>query len=527
MTYSHNKIKGPTALIILDGWGIAPSWGGNAISQAKTKVFNKIFKDFPSTTLLASGDAVGLPSNSPGNSEAGHLNLGAGKIVHQDITLIDKTIEDPNFYQNSVLLGSIAHAKKYDSSIHLLGLLSKTGIHSHIRHLFALLKFYKQNNFNKVYIHLFSDGRDSDPMDGIVMIEEVERNIAEIGIGRIASISGRFFAMDRDNRWGRIARAYNLLVRGEGNIFPTPKSAFSSAYAAGQTDEFIEPRLIFDKTQPKAIVEDNDCVIMFNLRSDRTKELTKAFLIDILPEFPDRKKLVNLYFASFSPYEESKLVKRFVVPENVLDPLAKVWADNGLRQFHSAETEKYPHVTYFINGGVEKPFWGEDRAMVPSPRNVKTYDHCPKMNADKVTGEFISALNKKIYGGFVVNYCNGDMVGHTGNLSAAVQAVECVDECVGRILAAIVKSGGRAIVTADHGNVEQMVNPSTGEADTEHTTNPVPFIFVSSDPDERKIMFRGDGVLAAVSPTILDLMDIKKPDSMVNESLIIKNNFKI
>ena len=516
------KTKKPFALIILDGWGIAPAWGGNAITKAKTKTFDTIWKNYPSTSLLASGQAVGLPLNSPGNSEAGHLNLGAGKVVHQDLTLIDQKIDDQSFFSNPVLIGGIKHAESHHSNIHIIGLLSKTGTHSHIKHLYALLGLMKKNNFNRVYIDLFSDGRDSDPFSGIEMISEVENEIKKIGVGKINSISGRFFAMDRDNRWGRVSRAYNLLVRGEGNVYESPKSAFSSAYTLGQTDEFIEPRLVGNKISNTETISNNDTVILFNFRNDRTKELAEAFLADKLPEFPDRQKLNNLYFASFAVYDDNPTSKQVFSPELIHEPIAKVWADQGLRQYHTAETEKFPHVTYFINGGVEKPFWGESRLMIPSPRNVKTYDYKPEMSAKEVTESLLLAINKNLHDAIILNYANADMVAHSGNLEATVIAVECVDACLNKVLSRITSLGGTAFICGDHGNAEQMVNPRTGQPDTEHTTNPVPFIIVSEDEKIKKYKLRSDGILSSVAPTILELMSIPKPQAMINQSLIIK-----
>ena len=506
----------------MDGWGIAPAWGGNAIAQAKIRCFGEIWKNYPSTTLLASGAAVGLPVNSPGNSEAGHLNIGAGRVVHQDITLIDNKIYDQSFYSNEVLIEAINHARKFNSNLNIMGLLSKTGTHSHIRHLFTLLDFLKRNNFNRVFIHLFSDGRDSDPMSGVEMIDEVEEQIKKIGIGRIASVSGRFFAMDRDNRWGRIARAYNMLTKGEGNIYPTPKAAFSSAYANGETDEFIEPRLIVNKFQGKELISSNDSIIFYNFRSDRAREITSAFLNDKIDQFPDRVKLDNLYFASFVIFEENNLAKRVFQPEKIDFPIAQVWSSQGLAQFHTAETEKYPHATYFFNGGIETPFPGETRTMIPSPKDVKTYDLKPEMSARELTNNFIREVQRGIYDAFVMNYANADMVGHTGNIAATIRAVETVDECLAQVIKAVLSQNGTLLVTADHGNAEQMVNPRTGDADTEHTTNPVPFIIVNDTLRSQNIKLRTDGILASIAPTMLDIMNIQKPAQMVNQSLIIK-----
>ncbi len=517
MQVRHKK---PIALIILDGWGIAPAWGGNAISQARTKNFDLLWQHYPHTELNASGEFVGLPQNSQGNSEAGHLNIGAGHIVKQDAGLIDAQIESGSFFKNPVILDAIDHAKKNNSKINLMGLMSKTKTHSDINHLYALLRLFKEKSFNKVYIHLFSDGRDSDPMSGIEVAEEVESKIKEIGVGRIASLSGRFFAMDRDNRWGRIARAYNMLVKSEGDRFPTLRSAFSKAYASGMTDEFIEPRIINSITDEAVSIDDSDAIIFFNFRSDRAKEITEAFLADKVVQFPDRKKLKNLYFASFVIYQDGIPGHPIFRPEIIAEPLSKVWSDNGLSQFHIAETEKYPHVTYFINGGVESPFKGEDRQMVPSPKNFKTYDFCPHMSAEAVMDNLIRTIKKDKYECFIVNFANADMVGHSGSLSATVKAVEFVDHCIGRVMAEILNLDGSAFFVGDHGNAEQMVNPETGSPDTEHSTNPVPFILFSNSIKDKLVTFSAGGNLSSVAPTILEFMEMEKPKSMSAESLI-------
>lgn len=517
-----SRQKKPVVLVILDGWGVAPSWGGNAISQANTKFYDKVWQQAPKTTLLASGEAVGLPVNSPGNSEAGHLNIGAGHVVHQDQTLIDAQIDNQSFFKNPKILKAIEHATQHNSNIHLMGLLSKTGTHSHIKHLYALLSLFKSKGFPRVFIHLFSDGRDSDPMSGIEMVDEIERKIAEIGIGKISSITGRFYAMDRDNRWGRVARAYNLLVKGEGNVFESPKVAITSSYSQGITDEFIEPRLISNKGQQIVTIKNNDSIIFFNFRSDRAKEITRAFLDEHLPEFPDRMKLSNLYFATFVIYDDRLLSEQIFSAEKIVYPLARVFSENNLKQLHAAETEKYPHVTYFLNGGTEKPFPGESRVMVPSPQNFKTYDYVPRMNANKLTSLVASTIKKNIYDFIVVNFANTDMVGHTGNLGSAIISVECIDESMAIIANEITNKDGLMFIVGDHGNVEQMINPQTGDPDTEHTTNPVPFIIVSNNPAINNLKLQADGILASVSPTILDIMQIKKPVDMRNNSIIIK-----
>jgi 2,3-bisphosphoglycerate-independent phosphoglycerate mutase len=522
MTIITNRIKKPVGLIVLDGWGVAPAWGGNAISEAKTKTFNKILQSYPNTTLLASGVAVGLPINAPGNSEAGHLNIGAGRVVHQDISIIDASIDSGEFFKNKILLSAISHAVKNNSNLHLLGLLSDTGTHSHVRHLYSLLKLCKENNFSRVYIHLFSDGRDSSPMNGIELANNVMLEIKKIGIGHISSISGRFFAMDRDNRWGRISRTYNMLTKGQANSYPNVMNAFSSAYAQGQNDEFIEPRIIRNQTEPLVNIGDNDSVISFNFRSDRMKELIKAFLSPSIPEFKDRTLLKNLLFISMSIYEDISLATKAFSPEKVDFPLSRIISESGMRQFHISETEKYPHITYFINGGREKAFLKEDRFLIPSPRGVKTYDFVPKMSAEKVAIKTLQLLEKNLYDTFMLNFANADMVGHSGNFSATVHAIECVDGLLSSILNKIISLGGTALIVGDHGNAEQMVNPRSGEPDTEHTTNPVPFAIVSEEPEIKKIKLHSDGILASVAPTMLEIMKIEKPEIMQNQSLIIK-----
>lgn len=512
----------PLLAIILDGWGHAPAWGGNAISRARTRHFDLLWQEYPTTLLNASDGFVGLPVGSAGNSEAGHLNIGAGHIVHQDTLLIDEQISNKSFIKNKVILDGIRHSLSNQSNIHVMGLISKAETHSNINHLYGLLQSLKLNGCQKVYIHLFSDGRDSPPMSGIEIAEEVEKRIKEIGLGTISSISGRFFAMDRDNRWGRISRVYNLLVKSEGNKCENVRSAFSSAYAMGMTDEFIEPRIISNKTQNFEPIKDDDTIIFFNFRSDRTKEITKAFLAEKIENFPDRKKLKNIYFASFVIYDDESLTKRVFEPETIPQPLAKVFSDNNLRQYHTAETEKYPHITYFINGGREKPFPGEDRLMIPSSKKYKTYDYIPEMSAREVTESLLSEIKAGRHDCYLVNYANTDMVGHTGNLEATVLAAEFVDKCLGEVLALTLNLNGTAFIFADHGNAEQMVNPRTGNADTEHTTNPVPFILFSNNHTDKFLKLRSDGGLSNISPTILDVLNLKKPKEMTSESLIIK-----
>jgi 2,3-bisphosphoglycerate-independent phosphoglycerate mutase len=513
----------PFLLLILDGWGMAPDWGGNAISLASTSVFDYLWKQYPKTTLIASGSQVGLPEEAPGNSEAGHLNIGAGKIVHQDITVIDEQISKSGFAKSRVFNEIISHVGKNHSNLHIMGLLSKTGTHSHIKHLVPLLKDIKRMGIEQVYLHLFSDGRDSDPMKGIEYMNEVEQITKQFGIGIVESVCGRFYAMDRDNRWGRIARAYNALTKAEAEKCLSAKKIFSQFYSRHISDEFIEPSIVVNPHQTFIPISDNDGIIMFNFRSDRVKQITRAFLDPNLSEFTDRTKLKNIRFATFTVYQtDDDLAEHIFEPEKVQTPLAKIISENNLRQFHCAETEKFPHVTYFINGANTKPYPKEDRLAIPSPK-VISYDLVPKMSAEKVLSTLLRALDSGYYDFYIVNFANPDMVGHTGNLSASITAVKYIDDCLGAISKKILQKGGTMIVCADHGNVEQMVNPQTGEADTEHTGNPVPFILVN-DQIKNNLSLQMNGALNNIAPTILELYGFPKPAEMSSRSsLIIRN----
>lgn len=522
-TTSFNKDNAPYLLLILDGWGIAPSWGGNAISQAKTPNFNYLCKHFPNTTLKASGQDVGLPDNSAGNSEAGHLNIGAGKVILQDETIIDKEIENGHFDQKKQLLDAFKHAQNFHSTMHFMGLLSDAGTHSHISHLFALIDMAAKLNFRKIKIHLFSDGRDSSPMSGIELVEKVERYATQKGVGEIASLMGRYYAMDRDNRWGRTSRAYNTLVKGEAEYASSVRQVFSKSYSKGITDEFIEPRIIVNKQQQASLIQDNDVVILFNFRPDRVKQLTMSFLAKEIPEFPDREKLNNIQFLSFTMYEQQYgdwPIEHIFKPDVNKSPLAKVLADNNLRQLHIAETEKYAHVTYFFNGGNDKPYANENWHLISSPK-VKTYNLTPRMSAQAITTHLIQVINEEKYDVIVANFANPDMIGHTGNLQATIQGVTFVDHCLGVLAKKIVDKNGTLLVCADHGNAEQMVSPSTGQAYTEHTTNPVPFIVVQKDFDitKRKLI---QGRLADVAPSLLYLANLNIPNDMAGSNVLIR-----
>jgi len=532
----------PVVLLILDGWGLAPTGPGNAISQAKTPNFQKYWAVYPKTQLQASGEAAGLPKGERGNSEAGHLNLGAGGIVFQDLPRIDMAIADGTFFQKEAFFKAVEHIRKNQSRLHLLGLIGAGGAHSSMEHLLALIRFAKNQNINNVYLHLFTDGRDSPPTSAINYILKVEEELKKLGIGKIATLVGRYYAMDRDNRWERTQGAYDLLVLGKGEIASDPIEAIKKSYTRGKTDEFIEP-IVLDK---QGMIKDNDAVIFFNFRIDRPRQLTKAF---VLPNFETleikkasfdpyaeryglkiyetpnetttfkrEKILKNLFFVTMTEYEKNLPVAVAFPPEPVKMPLARVLSEQGLRQLHIAESEKYPHVTVFFDGGREKPFVGEDWVEVPSPK-VATYDLKPEMAAYELTEQLIKRLKSNIYDFILVNFANPDMVGHTGVISAGIKACEAVDECLGKIMEMVLNLNGVCVVTADHGNVEEMINLTTGEIDTEHSINPVPFIVVDKRYNQRgRVLPRG--ILGDVAPTILGILGIEKPELMMGKDLL-------
>lgn len=501
--------KQGVVLIVLDGWGLAERWGGNAIGLANTPVMDKLREGFPNIILRASGEAVGLPFQEPGNSEVGHLNIGSGQIARQGLPAINKMIADNSFYDNQTLKEAIDKAKSRSSALHLVGLISDGGIHSHINHLFALLTLAKQKDFNNVYIHTFTDGRDCSPTSGIKFIREVQKKIEEIGVGSIATVSGRYFAMDRDGHWDRVKKVYDLLIQGVGEETRTAEASINNAYANGITDEFIPPKII-DK---KGLIKDNDSVIFFNFRSDRARQLVRALTKKDFNEFGRKKRPQNLFVVTFASYQEGLDVEVAFKPQKVINPLAQVLANRDMTHCHIAETEKYPHVTYFFNGGIEEPFAGEKRILVPSPK-VATFDLKPEMSASEITEQAIKEVGKHDF--MVINYANADMVGHTGKMEPAIKAVEEVDTCLGKLLKRIETVNSLAIITADHGNAEQMINPLTGMEDTEHTNNPVPFIIT-----DKKYKINGsEGRLCDIAPTVLDIYDMEKPDQMMGKSLI-------
>lgn len=511
----------PLVLMILDGWGIAPNWGGNAIGLAKTQNFDTLWKSFPKTELHASGEAVGLPAHAPGNSEAGHLNIGAGRVIRQDIVMVDEELKTGKLNSSESLRDAIKQVKDHKSNVHIMGLLSDAGTHSHIKHIVPILRHLLENKIKNVYIHLFSDGRDSDPISGIEFIDQVEKMTREVGIGTIATVIGRYYAMDRDNHWDRTLLAYNLLTKCEGERVDSTKSVFSQSYSNGVTDEFIKPTIIVNKHQACSPISDNDIIISFNFRPDRIKQLIYAFLKEDISKMSKRKFVKNIKILSFTIYHANEdLAEHIFTPNKIKHSLAEITANNNFRQLHCAETEKFPHVTYFINGGIETAFNNEDRIMIPSPK-VKTYDLKPEMSAEKVTKTIILSLGKKIYDLIIVNYANPDMVGHTGDLDATIVAIEFLDQCLGKVYKKISEIGGTLLISADHGNAEQMVNIHTGGPDTEHTTNKVPFIVVNKELRDQ-ISLKTDGALCNITPTIYDLLGVDPPDEIkIDQSLII------
>jgi len=506
-------------LIILDGWGFREETEGNAIRLAGTPNLDALQKRYPFTLLKCSGEAVGLPPGQMGNSEVGHLNIGAGRIVYQDLTRINLAIKNGSFFENPVLKEAFSRAKQTGGKVHLLGLVSDGGVHSSLEHLFALLEFAKKEGLcERVYVHAFTDGRDTPPQSAKTYLAAVQKKIEELSCGAVASLSGRYYAMDRDKRWERVAKAYYALVLGEGIYAEDPLEAIEKAYARGETDEFIKPTVIVKQGHPVALIEDGDVVIFFNFRADRARELTRALTDPNFKEF-DRKKFPKLaYYVCMTLYDETFDLPVAFPPEHLVNIWGEVVSKVGLWQFRTAETEKYAHVTYFFNGGEEKPFPKEERKLIPSPRDIPTYDKKPEMSAYDVTEEVIRRIKTRKYHFIVMNYANGDMVGHTGVLEAAIKAVKVVDECVGKVLAAWrdATNNAPAIVTADHGNCEMMIDPETGGPFTAHTGNPVPFYLI----DDRFIGKRlSPGILADIAPTGLYLMGLEIPKEMTGKLL--------
>lgn len=510
--------KKPTVLMILDGYGLNKNCEHNAVCEAKTPVMDQLMSQCPYVEGQASGMAVGLPEGQMGNSEVGHLNMGAGRIVYQELTRITKAIEDGDFFENQELLAAVENAKKNGSALHMFGLLSDGGVHSHITHLFGLLELAKRQGLEKVYVHCFLDGRDTPPASGKGYIEELQKKMDELGVGQIGVVSGRYYAMDRDNRWDRVELAYKALTAGEGVKGTDAAEAVQASYDEGKTDEFVVPTVIEKNGKPVATIQDGDSVIFFNFRPDRARELTRAFCD---PEFKgfEREKKLDLTFVCFTDYDETipgKLVA--FKKEEIKNTFGEYLAAHNMTQARIAETEKYAHVTFFFNGGVEEPNQGEDRILVKSPK-VATYDLQPEMSAPAVCDKLVEAIKSQKYDVIIINFANPDMVGHTGVENAAIKAIETVDACVGRAVDAIKEVNGQMFICADHGNAEQLVDYETGEPFTAHTTNPVPFILVNADPS---YTLREGGKLADIVPTLLELMGMEQPEEMTGKSLLVK-----
>lgn len=511
--------KKPVVLMVLDGYGLNEKTEGNAIAMANTPVMDKLMAECPFVKGNASGMAVGLPDGQMGNSEVGHMNIGAGRIIYQDLTRITKDIEDGTFFENKVLLQAINNCKENNSDLHLWGLLSDGGVHSHNTHLYGLLEMAKKNGVENVYVHAFLDGRDTPPASGKDYVAELEAKMAEIGVGKIASLSGRYYAMDRDNNWDRVKMAYDSLVTGEGVKATDAVQAMADSYADDKTDEFVLPTVITDENgEPLSLVKNGDSVIFFNFRPDRARELTRAFCDDKFTGFD--REFLDLTYVCFKDYDETIPNKLIAFEkEEIKNTFGEFLAANGKKQLRLAETEKYAHVTFFFNGGVEDPNVDEFRLLVNSPKDVATYDLKPEMSAPEVGMDLVEAIKSDEYDVIIINFANPDMVGHTGVIPAAVKAVERVDSLVGDAVQAVKDVDGVLFICADHGNAEKMVDYETGAPHTAHTTNPVPFILVNADPSWK---LREGGCLADIAPTLIEVMGLEQPKEMTGKSLIVK-----
>ncbi len=510
--------KKPTVLMILDGYGLNEKVNGNAVAEAKTPVMDKLMAECPFVKGNASGLAVGLPDGQMGNSEVGHMNMGAGRIVYQELTRITKEIEDGTFFENEALLQAVENVKANNSALHLYGLVSDGGVHSHNTHIYGLLELAKRHGLKKVYVHCFLDGRDTPPASGKDYVQELTDKMKELGVGEVATVMGRYYAMDRDNRWERIEKAFRALTKGEGDEATDGVSAIAASYEKGVNDEFVVPAVVMRDGKPVATIQDKDSIIFYNFRPDRARELTRAFCDDAFTGF-EREKKLDLTYVCFTEYDvtiPNKLVAFHKV--ELHNTFGEYLAAHGKKQVRIAETEKYAHVTFFFNGGVEEPNEGEDRILVKSPK-VATYDLQPEMSAYGVCDKLVEAIKSDKYDVIIINFANPDMVGHTGIEPAAIKAVEAVDECVGRAVEAIKEVDGQMFICADHGNAEQLIDYNTGEPFTAHTTNPVPFILVNADP---AYSLREGGCLADIIPTLIELMGMEQPKEMTGKSLLVK-----
>ena len=505
--------------MILDGYGMRDTCEHNAVCEAKTPIMDQLMSQCPFVRGNASGLAVGLPDGQMGNSEVGHLNMGAGRIVYQELTRITKSIEDGDFFENPEFLAAADTCKKNDSALHLFGLVSDGGVHSHLTHLFGLLELAKRQGLKKVYVHCFLDGRDTPPTSGKEFVAELEKKMQQLGIGEVASVMGRYYAMDRDKNWDRVQKAYDVLTKAEGEKAESACAGIQASYDKEVNDEFVVPFYVEKDGKPVATIQDGDSVIFFNFRPDRAREITRAFCDEGFTGFAREKKL-DLTFVCFTDYDETIGNKMIAFKkEEIKNTFGEFLAAHHMTQARIAETEKYAHVTFFFNGGVEEPNEGEDRILVPSPKEVPTYDLKPEMSAPIVCDKLVEAIESGKYDVIIINFANPDMVGHTGVESAAIKAIETVDACVGRAVEAIKAAGGVLFICADHGNAEVMVDEATGEPWTAHTTNQVPFILVGADPAYK---LREGGRLCDIVPTLIELMGLEKPKEMTGESLLVK-----
>ena len=508
-------MKKPIALIIMDGFGESKIVEGNAVLNAKTPNLDKLIAECPNTLIAASGMDVGLPEGQMGNSEVGHTNIGAGRIVYQDLTRVSKSIADRDFFTNEVLVEAMNNAK--NGALHLMGLISNGGVHSHIDHLKALIKMAKEQGVENVFVHGFTDGRDVAPTSALSFVEDIENYMKEVGVGKFASLSGRYYAMDRDKRWERVQLAYEAMVTGKGNTATSAKEAIEKSYADDKIDEFVVPTVMVDENgQPVGLIKENDSIVFGNFRPDRAREITRALVDNDFVGF--ERPNMNTFFVCLTTYDVTITnVHVAFKPQSLENTLGEYLAKNGKSQLRTAETEKYAHVTFFFNGGVEEANEGEERLLVPSPK-VATYDLQPEMNAPELTEKVLAKIDEDKYDFIVLNYANPDMVGHTGVVEAAIKAVETVDTCVGKVVDKIVSKGGSVLITADHGNAELMQDPETKTTITAHSTNPVPFIVVGEEFKTANL--REGGRLSDIAPTVLDMMNLKKPEEMTGQSLI-------
>ena len=509
--------KNPVMLMILDGFGLGRAYPGNAVRLAKTPNFDRILSEYPHTTLKASGMSVGLPEGQMGNSEVGHLNIGSGRIVYQELTRISKEIQDGGFFEKKEFLDAIKNAKDNSSAVHLIGLVSDGGVHSHNTHLYGLLELMKKENVKNVYIHVILDGRDVAPSIGSTHVRELQQKISEIGVGKIATVSGRYYTMDRDKRWERTKLGYDAIVLGKGENNIDPVLAIENSYKEGINDEFMIPVVILEDNKPLGVVEDNDSIIFFNFRPDRARQITRAIVDEEFDGFT-REKKVSTYYVTMTEYDRTiKNVHVAYKNDGLENTLGEYISKNNLNQLRIAETEKYAHVTFFFNGGREEPFKNEDRVLVPSPK-VATYDLKPEMSAFEVKDEVINRIKMEKYDLIILNFANPDMVGHTGVIPAAIKAVETVDTCLGEIVKLMEEVDGKIIVTSDHGNAEMLIDEETGGVFTAHTTNEVPLVLVGL----RNKVLR-EGILADIAPTLLELLGLEVPKEMTGKSLIVHN----